>query len=89
MTKDRQDRSQQDDRSRQQNEALKLAVAERLEDSGHLWLRGINVEVDNQHVILSGTVPSYYMKQLAQETVRDTCPNRQLTNALSVNENPE
>lgn len=85
MTMDRDDRSQTDQIGLQ-NEAIQQAVADRLGDCGHLWLRNIDVSVDNQRVILSGTVPSYYLKQMAQETARDACLDRQLTNDLSVPE---
>ncbi|MFK8114191.1 MAG: BON domain-containing protein [Rubripirellula sp.] len=84
MTMDRDDRSPHEAGS--QNTALQQAVADRLEDCGHFLLRNVNVEVDNQRVVLTGTVPSYYMKQMAQETARKVCPNRQLTNDLNVPE---
>ena len=84
MTKDRDDRSQSIEGS--QNTLLEREVCASLDDCGHLGLRKVSVYVDSQRVILSGTVPSYYMKQMAQETARRACPNRQLTNDLHVPE---
>lgn len=50
----------------------------------HHGLRRVNVMVDGRRVVLSGTVNSYYMKQIAQETARKTCPEMQLYNDVDV-----
>lgn len=50
----------------------------------HHGLRRINVEIDEQRVVLSGTVHSYYLKQIAQETARKTCPQRKVYNDIDV-----
>ncbi len=76
------DGSQVSDQS--QNEILQQAIAARLGDCGHPGLRRVHVIVDNQRVVLSGTVSSYYMKQMAQETARQACPTRKVYNDLDV-----
>lgn len=40
-----------------------------LHESGYAALRSVNCEYRNNGVILSGRVPSYYLKQLAQAKV--------------------
>jgi hypothetical protein len=37
-----------------------------LRATGYLSLRGIAVSIDGQRAILTGRVPSYYLKQIAQ-----------------------
>jgi osmotically-inducible protein OsmY len=41
-----------------------------LESSPYEPVRKVTVKLDGQRVILSGTVRSFYMKQVAQETAR-------------------
>lgn len=76
------DRLQLSDQS--QNDDLQNVIAQRLGHCGHPGLRRVSVVVDDQRVILSGTVPSYYMKQMAQETARQACPSRKVYNDLDV-----
>jgi osmotically-inducible protein OsmY len=47
-------------------------------------LRRLNIEESDEEVVLSGSVPSYYLKQLAQETVMPAVGSRQLRNRISV-----
>jgi hypothetical protein len=47
-------------------------------------LRGISVEESESRIILRGSVPSYYLKQLAQETVMPVLSGRELSNRLTV-----
>jgi hypothetical protein len=47
-------------------------------------LRRIGVEETETTVVLTGKVSSYYLKQLAQETIRSLCGQRQLVNRLEV-----
>jgi osmotically-inducible protein OsmY len=44
----------------------------------------VHVEVQDQLVTLSGTVGSYYLKQVAQETVWHVRPDLQVVNAIQV-----
>lgn len=47
-------------------------------------LRRLVVTVSEAEVIITGKVPSYYLKQLAQETVRPTLGERRLLNRVEV-----
>jgi osmotically-inducible protein OsmY len=47
-------------------------------------LRNLSVEENDQSVVLSGSVSSYYLKQLAQETIMPVLGDRQLHNRVSV-----
>jgi hypothetical protein len=47
-------------------------------------LRHLSVEESDTQVVLSGQVPSYYMKQLAQETIMPYLDRRQLLNHVVV-----
>jgi osmotically-inducible protein OsmY len=67
-----------------QNEDLQRLIAQRLGHCGHPGLRGVSVVVDDQRITLFGTVPSYYMKQMAQETARQACSSRKVYNDLDV-----
>jgi hypothetical protein len=68
--------------------ALHLAsaatVASMLRQSPLPDLRRLHVDEDEFEVIISGIVPSYYLKQLAQETVRSGLGDRQLRNRVAV-----
>jgi osmotically-inducible protein OsmY len=67
---------------------MQQEVVDRLGRSGHFELRRISVAVDDDRILLSGTVPSYYVKQIAQETARKACPDRQVYNELLVTQSP-
>jgi osmotically-inducible protein OsmY len=47
-------------------------------------LRRLVVTVNEGEVVITGRVNSYYMKQLAQETVRPVLGHRQLRNRVEV-----
>jgi len=47
-------------------------------------LRRVCVEETDNSVVLTGTVPSFYFKQLAQEAVLPLLNGRQLLNRLDV-----
>jgi len=47
-------------------------------------LRGVTVAVDKKCVVLTGTVHSYYHKQVAQETALRTCPGLKVYNEVDV-----
>jgi hypothetical protein len=48
-------------------------------------LRRLRVDANDDDVIITGQVPSYYFKQLAQEAVRPTLGDRRLLNLVEVN----
>ena len=47
-------------------------------------LRKLSVEENGQTVVLSGSVSSYYLKQLAQETIMPVLGSRELQNRVRV-----
>jgi hypothetical protein len=47
-------------------------------------LRKLSVEENDHSVVLSGSVSSYYLKQLAQETIMPVLGDRQLHNGVIV-----
>ena len=55
-----------------------------IKSSPHLLRRDLGVEVDTQHVILTGTVESYFQKQIAQEVVRRVDGVESIDNRLEV-----
>jgi osmotically-inducible protein OsmY len=63
---------------------LSERVERALRGSGYGPLRTVKVAVHAQLVILSGRVPSYYLKQIAQETARALSRAHQVHNDLNV-----
>ena len=59
-------------------------LAEALRRSKVPALRRVAVVQTDAEVILTGTVASYYLKQLAQETVLPLCEKRRLINRVEV-----
>lgn len=47
-------------------------------------LRRLDIAESENEVVLSGIVTSYYLKQMAQETIRPALAGRQLKNQLLV-----
>lgn len=47
-------------------------------------LRGLTVSETPREVVITGSVSTYYLKQLAQETVRAAVSGRQLLNRVTV-----
>ena len=47
-------------------------------------LRKLQVEVSDGGMVLSGSVPTYYLKQLAQETILPFLERRDLVNRITV-----
>lgn len=47
-------------------------------------LRRLQVSITDQEVVITGTVPSYYLKQMAQEAVRYVIGRRRLINRVVV-----
>lgn len=60
------------------------AVMIRLRSSPYRVLRILTCEFRRGHLIVCGTVPTYYMKQMAQETVRPVPGVEKITNRVSV-----
>jgi osmotically-inducible protein OsmY len=52
--------------------------------SPHTYLRRLSVTTNDMEVVISGRVPSYYLKQMAQEAVRACLGTRRLRNEVQV-----
>jgi hypothetical protein len=52
-------------------------------------LRRLSVQVTDSTIVITGTVPSYYLKQLAQETLMSLRGARKLENRVLVERQPE
>ena len=59
-------------------------AAELLHLSPQPLLRRLKVEETEQEIVLAGTLPTYFLKQLAQETVRPLLGRRRLSNRIVV-----
>ena len=66
------------------NDQIRTAVCQGLAERGHSGLGGVTVHVENDRIVLTGTVPSYFLKQVAQEAARRACPDRRVYNQLDV-----
>lgn len=58
--------------------------ADALTASPHTHLRQLVVTVSEAEVVITGRVPSYYLKQMAQEAVRPSLGCRRLRNHVQV-----
>jgi hypothetical protein len=58
--------------------------AEALTASPHTHLRRLVVTESEVEVVISGRVPSYYLKQMAQEAIRPSLGCRRLRNQVQV-----
>ena len=63
---------------------LQASAAQVLHSSPLPALRKLAVEETDSEIILSGSVNSYYLKQLAQETVLPVLGGRRLLNRVQV-----
>ena len=59
-------------------------AAHALKKSSHPALRNLSVEGTDCSLIISGRVTSYYLKQLAQETIMSVREGLQLVNKVDV-----
>ncbi len=59
-------------------------AAEALKRSAHPALRQLEVEENESTIVISGRVSSYYLKQLAQETIMPVRGARELRNQVTV-----
>lgn len=66
------------------SEMLPTCPGHVLNQSPLTHLRRLVVTVNEAEVIITGRVPSYYLKQLAQETVRPALGDRRLLNRVEV-----
>jgi osmotically-inducible protein OsmY len=68
----------------QQDACLAERIEHALRATGYGPLRGIEVTVDAQFVILGGRVSSYFLKQVAQETALSVAGTHRVRNNLEV-----
>lgn len=66
------------------NQRIGGEILRRLEMSPYPQLRRVEVRVDGTEIVLRGAVPSYFIKQLAQETSREAGEGRKIQNELVV-----
>jgi hypothetical protein len=66
-----------------------ISTLEVLHNSPILALRHLALEETDTTVIISGHVSSYYLKQMAQETLRPVLAGRQLVNRVRVDRDVE
>ena len=52
--------------------------------SGHLPLRQLGLDIRDGQVVVRGTVPTYYLKQLAQHIIREVAPDCEIMNLVEV-----
>ena len=64
--------------------SLERAARQRLATAGYRTLRAIECSFRDGRMILRGEVPSYYHKQLAQESIRDFPHVTQIVNDIEV-----
>lgn len=62
-----------------------LAFEELLRETDYRDLRKIKVRLRDGRIILRGNVPSYFMKQVAQEAVRPLAIGLEIRNEIRVN----
>ncbi len=62
-------------------------VEELLRASARPDLRRLAVTATADEIVLTGVVSTFYLKQLAQELVRDAAAGRRLTNRIEVGRN--
>lgn len=55
-----------------------------LKNSGVSSIRDLKIRVEDDHLHLYGRVESFYLKQLAQETIRSATRNLSVINAIEV-----
>jgi hypothetical protein len=64
---------------------LPRSAADTLRDCSLSFLRHLSVTENDEEIVLSGNVSSYYYKQLAQEAVMPVLGERRLKNLIVVN----
>lgn len=70
------------------NQSIARAAKRALEQSAYRSLQGIDCEYSEGQLILRGTVPSYYMKQVAQSLLKPISSIQRVDNRLLVASEP-
>lgn len=66
--------------------AVQVQAQEMLERSNYLALRRLRCECHDGQLVISGRVPTYYLKQVAQSIVRQVPHVRRIDNQVDVAE---
>jgi hypothetical protein len=72
--------------SRLEDDALRRAALERLQSSHYSALRQLGCEVTEAVIVLTGIVPTYYLKQMAQTIILRLEGIRSMVNLVEVRE---
>lgn len=59
-------------------------LQERFRDSGHPTLSRLSVAAQSDEIVLSGQVPTFYLKQLAQTIAVQVCGPHRISNQTTV-----
>lgn len=70
------------------NETIARAAKLALEKSAYRSLQGVDCEYNGDQLILRGTVPSFYMKQVAQSLLKPILSIQRVDNRLLVASRP-
>ena len=65
-------------------ESLGQRVDQAIQTNPHICRRMLRFEMDGGRVVLQGSVPSYFQKQMAQEAIRRVEGVEQIENRLEV-----
>ena len=60
------------------------AAAEALQQSPQPLLRRLRIQETDEEIVIVGKLPTYFLKQLAQETIRPALGERRLINLVVV-----
>src|SRR5262245_13650792 len=64
--------------------AVARAAEERIRQGGYLALRNISCQCSDDELSLHGSLPSYYLKQVAQEIAAGVAGARRIVNQIEV-----
>lgn len=64
--------------------AIERVTLERLRESGYGALRGVSCLAAHEMLVLEGRLPSYYLKQVAQEIAMKVGGKRRVVNRITV-----
>lgn len=67
-----------------QEKQEEMRVEGLLRQSPHSEVRKLRVSIQDNHIILTGRVRSFYMKQMAQEALRGHTNGHEVVNEISV-----
>ena len=65
-------------------QSVERAAQQRLAKTGYHTLRSVECSFRDGRIVLRGEVPSYYHKQLAQESIRNAPHITQIVNQIEV-----